>query len=200
MMKFTVHISVVLLLAILAGCGAEAKMITAKLQSERVDVFQEMPGGESLPAGFADLVIKACIKTHLEGYHADESNDSAHGKEAYPFLVNIDGQAALWNVAGKRHDLPKYVDGKTSRDPEAGNGMKYVLEKKVRLTAGTHKVFYGLPEEPYYTVVDITVASGHAYVLEFKPKYWHTHLTTTMPTFYKGIISYEVSIDGVKVN
>jgi hypothetical protein len=193
MKKYPLYVSVVLVLMVLAGCGATAKMIQTKSQSERTDVFRELPGGGSIPAGYADLVIKASIKTHLEGYHRDESGDSAHGKDAYPFLINIDGQAVLWKAEGKKHELPKYVDGVTSRDPEAGNGVKYSLEKKVRLTAGTHKVFFGLPEEPYYTETEISVASGNAYVLEFKPRYWHKHLATRIPTFLRGVNTYEMS-------
>jgi hypothetical protein len=189
-------IVVVVALGLMVGCSGAAKMINAMSQSERVDVFQEMPGGESIPAGYADLIIKASIKTHLEGYHVDESKDSAHGKEIYPFLINIDGQAVLWKVVGKKHELPLYVDGKASRDPEAGNGMKYVLDKRVRLAAGTHKVFFGLPEELYFTLADITVTSGGTYVLEFKPKYWHKELPTHIPTFSKGINKYDVVLNG----
>jgi hypothetical protein len=192
------YVSVVLLLTVLAGCGAAAKMITAKSQSERTDVFQEMPGEESIPAGYADLVIKASIKTHLEGYYVGEPKESAHGKEVYPFLINIDGQVVLWKVNGEKHEIPKYIEGKTSRDPEAGKGMKYILEKRVRLAAGTHKVFFGLPEEPYYTVADVTVASGNAYVLEFQPKYWHKHVPTRIPTFLKGVHKYEIHFRGEK--
>ena len=200
MKRITACLSAVLLLMVLAGCGATARQIAAKSQGEKADVFQETTGDKPIPSGYADLVIKARIKTHLEGYHADESKDSAHGKDVYPFLINIDGQAVLWKVVGKKHELPKYVDGVTSRDPEAGTGMKYVLEKKVRLAAGTHKVFFGLSEEPYYTETELYVESGNAYVLEFNPRYWHEHLATRIPTFIKGINSYEVSIKGAKIN
>ena len=200
MKRRTAKISVVLLLTILLGCGATTKMIQTKSQSERTDVFQEISGGDAIPAGHVELIIKASIKTHIEGYYGDESIDSAHGKETYPFLINIDGQAVLWRVKGEKHQLPKYVEGNTSWDPEAGNGMKYVLEKKVRLAAGTHKVFFGLPEEPYYTEADITMVSGNAYVLEFKPKYWHKHVPTRMQTFLKGIYRYEVYVNAVKVD
>jgi len=193
-------IVIVAALGLLVGCSGSAKMINAKSQSERADVFQERLGGESIPAGYADLVIKASIKTHLEGYYACESKDSAHGKEVYPFLINIDGQAVLLKIKGEKHQLPKYVEGKTSRDPEAGNGTKYVLEKKVRLAAGAHKVFFGLPEEPYYTEADITMVSENAYVLEFKPKYWHKYVPTRMQTFLKGIYMYEVYVNAVKVD
>jgi len=199
MNRITISILVVAL-GLMVGCGTAGKTIIAKSQSERADVFQEISATEAIPAGYADLMIRASIKTHVEGYYGEEPKESAHGKEFYPFLVNIDGQAVLWKVEGKKHELPLYVDGITSRDPEAGNGMKYILEKKVRLAAGTHKVFFGLPEEPYYTEADITVTSGNAYVLEFMPKYWHKHVPTRMQTFLKGIYMYEVYVNGVKVD
>lgn len=177
---------------VLTACGSMSKTILLKSQGERTDVFQEISGEESIPTGYADLTIKANIKTHVERYYIGEPKESAHGKEVYPFLVNIDGQAVLWKVKGEKHQLPKYVDGKTSRDPEAGDGVKYILEKKVRLTAGTHKVFFGLPEEQYYTVADISVKSGGTYLLEFKPNYRYKTRPTRIPTYFQGIHKYDV--------
>jgi len=196
MKRYAPYVSAVLMIMTLSGCGAAERTIAARSASERSDVFTEVAGNEATPSGYGDVLITANIKTHLEGYHRGESKASAHGKEVYPFLINIDGQAVLWKVAGKKHELPLQVDGITSRDPEAGNGMKYVLKKKVRLAAGAHKVFFGLPEEPYFTVADITVTSGETYVLEFKPKYWHKELPTHIPTFFKGINKYDVVLKG----
>jgi len=186
----------VVVLGLMVGCGTAGKTIIVKSQSERADVFQEISVTEAIPAGYADLMIRASIKTHVEGYYGEEPKESAHGKETYPFLINIDGQAVLWKVAGKKHELPLNVNGITSRDPEAGSGIKYILEKRVRLAAGTHRVFFGLPEEPYYTEADIAVASGSTNVLEFKPKYWHKHVSTRIPTFFKGINKYDVVLNG----
>jgi len=43
-------------------------------------------------------------------------------------------------MEGEKDSTPKYdKDGKTSLDPEAGDGAKYVIEKRVRLISGTHK-------------------------------------------------------------
>src|SRR3990172_184710 len=102
-----------------------------------------------------------------------------------------DKQAVLWKVKGEKHQLPKYVDGKTSRDPEAGEGMKYVLDKKVRLAAGKHTVFFGLPGEPYFTTTEISVKDAGQYVLEFKPGYKYKTSPTRIPTFLKGVSSFE---------
>ncbi len=184
---------IVVALGLMVGCGATAKIIMAKLKSEKTDVFQEISRGEAIPAGYADLTIRANIKTHVEGYYIGESKESAHGKEVYPFLININGQAVLWKVKGEKHQLPKYVDGKTSLDPEAGEGVKYVLEKKVRLAAGAYKVFFGLPEEPYHMITDITVQSEKAYILEFKPGYRYKTLPTRIPTFFRGISQCQIT-------
>jgi len=182
---------VITLISILAACGATTKEIARMSQRERTDIFVEISEGQA-PAGYADMVIRAAIKTPLAGYCPLESKDPAHGKDIYPILVNIDGQAVLWMVEGRKHVLPEYVDGKTSHDPEAGEGMKYVLEKKVRIAVGSHKVFFGLPEESYFTTTAISAKSVGLYVLEFKPVYRYKTSPTRIPTFLKGIDKFEV--------
>jgi hypothetical protein len=190
---------VITVMSILASCGAMTKEIARMSQSERADVFVEISEGPA-PAGYADIVIRASIKTHLAGYYPFESTASAHGKAVYPFLINIDGQGALWQVEGRKHLLPEYVDGQTSRDPEAGEGMKYMLEKKVRLAAGAHKFFFGLPDEPYFMTADISVRSGGLYSLELKPDYRYKTAPTRIPTFLNGVDKFEVLIREVAVS
>jgi hypothetical protein len=124
---------------------------------------------------------------------------TSHGKAVCTFLINIDGQAILWQVEGRKHVLPEYVDDKKSRDPEAGEGMKYILEKKVRVATGSHKVFFGLPDEPYYTTADISVKSGGLYVLEFKPDFRYKTVPTRIPTFLKGVDKFEVMFQEIMV-
>jgi hypothetical protein len=192
-MKNSLHVLIVIsVVAILAGCGATTREITRMSQSERTDVFTEIVSEGPIPAGYADMVIRASLKTPLAGYYPLESKRTSHGKEIYPFLVNIDGQAVLWQVEGRKNLLPEYVDGKTSRDPEAGEGMKYVLEKKIRLALGSHKVFFGLPDELYYTTVDISLRSGGLCVLELKPVYRYKTVPTRIPSFLKGVDTFEV--------
>jgi hypothetical protein len=176
---------------VLTACGMTSKMIAKESQSERTDIFKEVIGGETTPAGYGDVIIKTNIKTHLEGYYILEQKD-IHGKPGYPFLINIDGQASLWKVDDVKDIKPAYdKDEGSSHDPEAGEGMKYVLEKRIRLAAGLHKVFFGLPEESYYRMTDITVEDGKLYVLEFKPHYGYTH-KPARATFLKGTSNYEV--------
>jgi hypothetical protein len=189
------------LLAIaLAGCGTTSKEIHSKSQSQRTDVFVEIKSGETLPKGFAKLLMKANIKTPLAGYYISESKASLHGKPGYPFLVNIDGQAVLWKVDGVTESRPAYDnDSKTSHDPEAKEGMKYVLEKSVRLRAGQHRIFLGLPEENYSTSVDIVLKDGEEALLEYKPIYRYKTFPVRMPTFLKGIDRYEVFLNGKQI-
>ncbi len=184
----------------LAGCGATAKEIAKMSRSERTDVFAEVPGEGPAPAGFVDFIIKASIKTPLEGYYAFSSKEAAHRKPGYPFLVNIDGQAVPWKVDGQKETVPLYDEkGKVSHDPDAGVGMKYNLEKKVRLAAGPHKIFFGLPGEPCCTKVEVSLKEGGSPVLEFKPRYRYKKSPTRIPTFLKGISNYEITLNGQSV-
>jgi len=201
MKKLLLYIGPALLLSSLIGCGTTAKQIATMSQSEKTDVFTEVKVGEAIPKGFAVLIIKANIKTHVKGYYALESKESLHGKEKYPFLVNIDGQAARWEVEGIKDIKPAYdADGETSRDPEAREGLKYVLEKKIRLNAGTHKVFFGLPEDNYSTEVEISLKEGEMSTLEFKPIYRTKKIPTRIPTFLKGIDKYEVFLNNKQIS
>jgi hypothetical protein len=188
-------------LALMVGCSATARMVTAKSQSERTDVFTEMTDDDGMSQGFAGLIVKANIKTHEAGHYIGESGKSLHGKPGYPFVLNIDGQAAVWKVNGQKDVKPAYDEqGKTSRDSEAKTGIKYILEKKLRLRHGMHKVYFGLPEDEYCVEAEITLRDGEEAVLEFKPIYRYKTLPTRIPTFLEGINKYEIYLNGVKVN
>ena len=196
MKKYIEYVLVVLILALLAGCGAAAKTIAARSTSEKTDVFTEVAGNESAPPGYTDVLITATIKTHLTGFYPAEAKTSAHGKETYPFLLNIDGQAVLWKAEGKKHELPEYMGGKTSKDPEAGEGIKYVLNRKIRLHPGLHRVFFGLPADDYYREAVINVKEGKAQMLEFIPEYNYKTLPTRIPTYMKGVRYYAILVNG----
>jgi hypothetical protein len=165
-------------------------------QSGRTDVFTEAPEG-SVPAGYADLVIKASIKIPLEGYYALGSKTSIYEKEGYHFLINIDGQAVLWKVAGQKETIPLYDEmGGVSQNPDAGAGMKYILERKIRIAVGQHKIFFGLPAKPYSTKVRLTLKEGESPVLELKPRYRYKTMPTRIPSFLEGIAGYEILLNG----
>ncbi len=200
MKKLTLFIGTVLLMSSLLGCGTAAKEIRSRSLGEKTGVFTEVSYGSAIPKGFADLTIMANIKTDIEGYYVLESKESLHGKQGYPFVFNIDGQGIEWKVDGVKEIKPAYdADGKTSRDPEAREGFKYILEKKVRLAAGTHKVFFGLPEEKYSTELEVSLKEGEAGTLEFRPVYKYKRNPVRIPTFLKGISKYEVFLNGKQI-
>lgn len=182
---------------ILAGCVMPTKEIARMTNSTRTDVFIEVPAEGKAPTGLVDLVIKASIKTSLEEYDALESKMPAQKKPGYPFLVNIDGQAALWTGDGQKETIPLYDEnGKTSRDPDAGVGMKYRLEKKIRLAIGLHKIVFGLPNKDYLSEFKVSLNGGEAQVLEFKPVYRYKTYPFRIPTFLKGIERYDAVLNG----
>ncbi len=182
----------------LIGCGTSVTEVQLKSQSERTDVFREVMDGGPLPKGFVDMTIKASIKTHREGHYPLEPREQFHGNPAYPFLINIDGQAAIWKVDGSMDNIPPYDEkGRTTADPEAGIGVKYVLDKKIRIASGTHRVFFGLPAENFSKEFEVSLNEGIIYVLELKPLYQEKVHPYRIPSFLEGIKDYEVFLNGV---
>ncbi len=178
------------------GCGTAAREIQKKSVGSGTDVFTEIREGDSIPSELAGLKIQANIKTHFEGYYVGESSKSIHGKSEYPFLINIDGQVAIWSVNGFKDIKPASDrDGKTSVDPEARDGMKYVLEKRIKLRGGAHEIFFALTQENYFVKMKLILKQGEEYALEFKPVY-RKKRTPRIPTFLLGISGYEVFLNG----
>jgi hypothetical protein len=179
----------------LISCVTSSQAIKSKSISDRAGVFSETTDGTP-PQGYADIVIKASIKTPLEGYYPLESEKSLRGKTVYPVVFNIGGQAVTWDMKGERESAPLYnMDAKTSHDPEAGVGMKYYIEKKVRLISGTHKIFFGLPGEKYYTETEVSLKDRETYYMVFAPVYKYKSRPHRIPTFLKGIKNYEIYLD-----
>lgn len=191
--------SVVLMtVVIFLGCGAAAREIQRKSESSRSDIFTEVREGDPIPKGFTGLTIKANIKTHIEGSYIGESKKSLHGKQGYPFLINIDGQAIIWKIDGSYDNKPAYdKDGGKSRDPEVGEGMKYVLEKKIRLPGGMHNVSFLLPEENYSAELKLTLEQGRECLLEFRPVYKKKKVTTGIAPSIRVISEHEVFLEGI---
>ena len=164
------YLLLIALIGVLAGCGLTAREIRNRSLSERTDVFEEVTEGRPLPAGYVDLVVRASIKTHLEGYYFHESQETFHGNLGYPFLINIDGQANIWKIDGQKEFTPKY-DEHGRRAVEGGEGQKYILNQRIRLRPGLHKLFFSLPGEDYFIESDLLLVEGWINILEFKPIY-----------------------------
>jgi len=199
------------LFILISGCGSPLKEIITKSQSMRSDVFVEIKDDEALPTGYSDLIINVSIKTRPTGHYLWESKDSFSGKPGFPLVFNIDGQAAVWKVDGQEEITSTY-DEKGKRIPDGGRGMRYILNKKIRLTTGSHKLFLGVPEDKYAREFVIFVKDGVS-TLEFNPVYRGCHRATAssfikghnvcggdheraVPSFLNGIHAFELFCDG----
>ena len=114
-----------------------------------------------------------------------ESGNSPHGGPFYRFVLNIDGQAVTWEVKGVRENSP-IVKGR--HFPEEGEGMRYGLEKKIRLRAGAYSIFFGVPEENYTKTVTVNLQEGKSYTLEFQPIY--PRYKQGHPAFRQGFLGF----------
>jgi hypothetical protein len=197
-MKKLIHIMIALIVVfLLDGCLLPTKEIARMTNSTRTDVFVEDPAGGKAQVGFVDLVIKASIKNPVKGYYLLEAKTPSREKPSCPFLLNIDGQAVLWTGDGQEETVPLYDEhGKTNRDPDAGVGIKYRLEKKIRLAAGLHKFVFALPNKDYLSEFKIFLNEGEAQMLEFMPRYRYKTYPFRIPTFLKGIERYDVVLNG----
>jgi hypothetical protein len=156
--------------AILAGCVTTSQFMKARSQGARADVFEEVGEKDTVPREYALLEIRASIKTHTEGFYLLESRDSLHGKKGYPFVLNIDGQAVVWKVDGREEIIPIHFE-KGGRNPEGGAGVRYAIRKRIRLAAGSYRLYFGLPAEDYYREFDVKLTAGRTYALTFEPVY-----------------------------
>ncbi len=72
--------------------------------------------------------------------------------------------------------------------------MKYILEKRIRLTPGSHKIFFALPSEIVYSEIEITLKEGQLQPLEFLPVY--RGKTRAFRNFFNGISGLEIQLMG----
>ena len=193
MMRVVLSVS---LAVIFANCGAAREQIRTQSFSEREGVFQEITTAEGPTAGFADVVIKASLKTHLPGNGTLlESGDSPHGGPVYRFVLNIDGQAVTWKVPGQRENIPVVRD---RHSQEEGDGMKYGMEKRIRLRPGTHRIFFGVSEEDYSKTATVNLQEGKSYTLEFQPIY--PRFKRGHPAARRGLRGFNASLDNTSID
>ena len=196
MNKTSIVLFSALLVALFSGCGSALKEINATSLSTRSDVFVEIKNDEAILSGYSNVIIKVSIKTPLTGYYLWESKGSFSGKPGFPFVFNIDGQAVVWKIDGQEEITSPY-DENGERIRDGGKGIRYILNKKIRLTTGSHKLFLGVPEDEFAREFVIFVKDGVS-TLEFKPVYRGDHQRTA-PSFLNGIQFFELFYDGFPI-
>jgi hypothetical protein len=148
----------------LGGCANNANLIKESSVSTRTDVFEETPAEGKVPEGYADLLIIASLKTHKPGIF---SSSDRHGTKDYRLLANIDGQSITLSGSLVMEDNGT----REMRDPEAGEGIRYLFSKRVRLKAGAHGVVIALPDDDVAVEVEIELAEGSRNTLHLEPLY-----------------------------
>jgi hypothetical protein len=142
------------------------------------------------------VILKASLKTHLsEDGALLESDSFPHGGPSYHFKVNIDGQAVNWEAKGVRENFVR-MNGR--HFPEEGEDMRYVLEKRIRLDSGTHRIFVGVPEENYAKTVTVDLQEDRSYTLELQPIY--PRYKWGHPTYRLGLLGFSSWLDNTSID
>lgn len=200
---------------ILGSCGtALHNTIRTNATDKRANVFSEINDQGDPSQGFADVVVRASIKTNDETNSLIESKGIYNGENEYTFSLKIDGQNIIWRVMGERESID-HGDEKDINHQEYGKGIRYVLDKKIRVAEGNHRVVFTIPGKNYLTKqAAINIKAEEKYILEFKPKYKSlcvtTHIKRRHPkpsyscdrgkiTFSAGIKDFEISLNGNKI-
>jgi hypothetical protein len=192
---FGILLSLFLLIG-LAGCAGEGKQTKPQtLQGVRMDVFSEVRGVQPPPAGTVDLTIKASVKTPTHEHFLLESRTPPPTEGGYPFELNIDGQEIVWKVEGILEKTP--ISDEKGRTPEGGEGIRYNLDKKIRIAPGVHHVVFGVLYDDYYTEVKVSLKEGESHILEIQPIY--STGRRGYETYHRGISRTRVFLDGVRV-
>ena len=190
--RVAVLLTAVALMAALSGCYKTAKPVSI---SQRTNVFAEVNDTAPPPEGMVHLTLKASVKTPTPEHYLLESKPLKPLSEGFPFELEVDGQEIVWKVQGALEKTP--VSGPEGRLPEGGEGIRYVLDKTIRLARGPHHVVFGVPYDDYYTEVKISLEEGEAHTLEFQPIYAMGR--RGYETFFRGISRSAVFLDGTRI-
>ena len=181
-MKRKIILLPLLAITVTSGCAGSPELIRTSSVSTRSDVFQELQDGGSIPVGYADLRITSSLKTHKPGIY---SSTDVHGTPEYRLLINIDGQAV--QLQGNLY--AEDIEPRGLRDPEAGEGIRYRFNKKLRLKTGTHKIVVAIPEDGIVVEREITLSEGRNNNLFLEPVYGSS-TGKQRPGFY-GVTSFK---------
>lgn len=190
MKKMKLFIVMAMVLTLVSGCAESSALIRASGASIRTDIFEELSDGGTVPQGYADLRMVCSLKTHQPGLYSAKNMD-IHGTPEYRLLVNVDGQAVQLQGA-----LREENGSHGPRDPEAGDGIRYLFLKKLRLKAGTHKVVVGIPADGIAEEYEVTLADGSSNSLVLEPVY-RGGQEKRRPGLY-GVTSFKEGVRGLR--
>jgi hypothetical protein len=190
-----IFLSLVLLVG-LAECAGQIKQAKEQgTKGMRTDIFSEVKGKQPPPPGTVDLTIEASVKTPTHEHYLLESRTPPPMEGGYAFELNIDGQEIVWKVGGILEKTS--ISDEKGRTPEGGEGVRYILDKKIRLGPGAHHVVFGIPYDDYYTEVKVYLKEGESHSLEFQPIY--SKGRRGYETYHRGISRTRAFLDGVRV-
>lgn len=192
MKKLVVLISV-LALMVLIGCATDRELITKAVSGAGDGALLEVAEAGPIPNGYADLLIVASIKTH-KPYPCE---DKTHGTPEFRILLNIDGQSTWMQASIKEEN----IEPRGLRDPEAGDGVRYIFRKHLRLKEGRHKVIVAIPEDVIADEREIGLKGGSANDIILEPVYGidgarKRPTAYTETSFLKGVRSFRMIFNG----
>jgi hypothetical protein len=172
--------------AVTSGCATGNELIKMSSISTRGDVFQVRSDGGPVADGYSELSLTSSLKTHKPGLY---SAKDVHGTADYKLLLNIDGQVTEIRGALREEN----IEPRGLRDPEAGEGIRYIFRETVRLKSGTHRIVVVVPGDNIAIEREITLSAGiNNLVLE--PIYGAV-AAKRQPGFY-GVTSFNEGIRG----
>jgi len=147
-----------------------------------------------VPKELTELRITASLKTHNPGIHAVSD---IHGMPDYTMLLNIDGeQLELPGRLHKENSEPaKLVD------PEAGDGIRYLFNKNLRLKAGSHTIRVTVQYDGVVVEKGMTLVDGSINSLVLEPIYCPVPGKKRLgvygaPHFVKGVKGFSLILNG----
>ena len=100
-------------------------------------------------------------------------------------------------MEGHRENASYYdKDGKKTVD--GGPGMRYKLEKKIRIASGPHKVFIALPGDDYFKEFDITLSNDALFLLDLSPIYLQD--SWRRQSYLRGMKDFKVILSAMPVS
>jgi hypothetical protein len=181
---------------IISGC-APNKIAIMSVEG-RNDVFQNAAYNEQVPVGFAVLTIVSTLKIRESGGFL--WSKPPHGTPEQSLLLNIDGQ-----ITRVRGDLTKeQTKSGEPWNPEAGKGIRYFFEEKLRLKPGRHRVFAALPQNEVYFDREIAIREDTDNILELAPVYGKRKVgrlpdINAETSFYEGIRGFRGYLNGKEI-